>query len=225
MRLIALTGTLLLCATTPAAYGADWQPLFNGRDLTGWEKIGNGVWTILPDRTLVGQRNYGQPSFRNGTITEQGYREWVTLQSWLYTVRDYEEFDLELEYWLRTHGNSGISIRDPSRARFAVTSPVDFRRTPSKLGYEIQLNNQYPDPSPSGTIYTFAKAATGAQVDDQWNKIRIESRKSSIRVFLNEKLVAEHTGDPARPARGPIGLQLHDQFSVVMFRNIRIRER
>ena len=31
-------------------------------------------------------------------------------------------------------------------------------------------------------------------------------------------------GDPERSKTGPIGLQLHDQFSFVMFRNIRIRE-
>jgi hypothetical protein len=29
---------------------------------------------------------------------------------------------------------------------------------------------------------------------------------------------------PDRPKSGPIGLQLHDRFSVAMFRNIRIRE-
>jgi len=36
--------------------------------------------------------------------------------------------------------------------------------------------------------------------------------------------VAEHPGDPKRPKRGPIGLQMHDQFSIIMFRNIRIVE-
>ena len=52
----------------------------------------------------------------------------------------------------------------------------------------------------------------------------ISSRNDKISIRLNGKLVAEHAGDPARPKTGPIGLQLHDQFSVVMFRNIRIRE-
>ncbi|MSV30706.1 MAG: DUF1080 domain-containing protein, partial [Bryobacterales bacterium] len=50
------------------------------------------------------------------------------------------------------------------------------------------------------------------------------SRNDKISIRLNGKLVAEHAGDPGRPKAGPIGLQLHDQFSVVMFRNIRIRE-
>jgi hypothetical protein len=37
-------------------------------------------------------------------------------------------------------------------------------------------------------------------------------------------VVAEYAGDPKRSKTGPIGLQLHDQFSIVMFRNIKIRE-
>ena len=45
-----------------------------------------------------------------------------------------------------------------------------------------------------------------------------------IRVRLNGQLVAEHPGDPKRPKTGPIGLQLHDQFNWIKFRNIRIRE-
>ena len=44
------------------------------------------------------------------------------------------------------------------------------------------------------------------------------------RVALNGRTVAEHAGDPRRPKAGPIGLQMHDQFSLIMFRNIRIRE-
>jgi hypothetical protein len=45
-----------------------------------------------------------------------------------------------------------------------------------------------------------------------------------IRVRLNGRLVMEHPGDPQRPKTGPIGLQLHDANTVVMFRNLRIRE-
>jgi hypothetical protein len=216
---------VLVAALSVCAFPADkWTPLFNGKNLDGWEQIGDGVWTVLADGTLLGQRNPGNPPFENDTITPQKYRGWVNVQAWLYTVRDFEEFDLEFDYWLRMKGNSGISLRDPSRAKYGVVMPPDFTKTPSKLGYEIQLNNQYPDQHASGSIYTFTKAATGAQVDNQWNKMRIESRKNMIRVLINGKLVSEHPGDPKRPTRGPIGLQLHDQFSVVMFRNIRISE-
>jgi hypothetical protein len=208
----------------PSVSADGWTQLFNGKSLDGWEAVGDGVWTILAEGTLVGQRNPGNPPFENDTLTTQKYRGWVNVQAWLYTRREFGDFDLELEYWLRTKGNSGISLRDPSRGKYGVAMPPDFTKTPSKLGYEIQLNNQYPDQHASGSIYTFTKAPTGAQIDNQWNRLRIESRANLIRVLINGKLVSEHPGDPKRPVRGPIGLQLHDQFSVVMFRNIRIRE-
>ena len=44
------------------------------------------------------------------------------------------------------------------------------------------------------------------------------------RIKLNGRVVAEHAGDPQRSKAGPIGLQMHDQFSIVMFRNVRILE-
>ncbi|HUA20998.1 MAG TPA: hypothetical protein VMB25_19755 [Bryobacteraceae bacterium] len=36
--------------------------------------------------------------------------------------------------------------------------------------------------------------------------------------------MAEGPGEQGRPLRGPIGLQLHDQFTFVFFRNLKIRE-
>ncbi len=215
---------LLSIALLSPALAADWVKLFNGKNLDGWQPVGDGVWTILQDGTLVGQRNAGSPPFANDSITPAAYRGWVNTQAWLYTAAEYGNFDLELEYWLKVKGNSGIALRDPSRGKFGAMTPPDFTRTPSKLAYEIQLNNLYPDPHPSGSIYTFVDAKPGAQRDNQWNKMLIEARPNGIRVHINGQLVAEHAGDPKRPARGPIGLQLHDQFSVVMFRNIRLRE-
>jgi hypothetical protein len=54
--------------------------------------------------------------------------------------------------------------------------------------------------------------------------MEISSRNDKITVKVNGRVVAEHPGDPQRSKTGPIGLQLHDQFQVVMFRNIRILE-
>jgi hypothetical protein len=58
-----------------------------------------------------------------------------------------------------------------------------------------------------------------------WNSLEIESRDKNIRVRVNGQVVAESPGDPKRPKTGPIGLQLHDQFTLMMFREIRIREK
>lgn len=217
--------SLFLVASALVATAAE-RPLFNGKNLDGWEVIGDGQWTVMTDGTLLAQRTSNLRKILSpGPMTKKEFDQWVNVQSWLYTTRnDYGQFDLHVEYWTRTEGNSGISIRDSSRGKWAILNPVDFKKTPSKIGYEIQINNRYPDPHPTGSIYTFIDAAQGAQKDDQWNALDIASRNDKITVRLNGKVVAEHAGDPARPKTGPIGLQLHDQFSIVMFRNIRINE-
>jgi hypothetical protein len=66
------------------------------------------------------------------------------------------------------------------------------------------------------------QAKTGVQRDDDWNTIRLEARSDKLRVFINGQLAAEHATLPERPKKGPIGLQLHDQFSVMMFRNLEL---
>jgi 3-keto-disaccharide hydrolase len=103
-------------------------------------------------------------------------------------------------------------------------TPPDYKRTPSKIGYEIQINNRFPDPHPSGSIYGFMDAPKDGQRQDDWNVMEISSRNDKIAIALNSRLVAEHAGDPQLPKAGPIGLQLHDQFSIIMIRNVRIRE-
>ena len=220
--------TCALLFSISLVFGADWKPLFNGKDLTGWEVIGDGQWTVMADGTLVGQRvaDLREMLKPGGPMkTPADFTSWVNAQSWLYTTRnDFGEFDLRLEYWTKTHGNSGISIRDTSRAKYGVTVPPDYKKTPSKIGYEIQINNKYPDPHPSGSIYGFMDAPKEAQHEDDWNTMEIVSRNNKITIKLNGRVVAEHAGDPQRSKTGPIGLQLHDQFSTVLFRNIQIRE-
>jgi hypothetical protein len=225
-----ISASFLPCVTLLAGYlsAADDRPLFNGKSLDGWEVIGDGQWTVMADGTLLGQRigDYRKMLAPGGPLpTQPQFKGWVDTQSWLYTTRnDFGEFDLHLEYWTKTTGNSGVSIRDVSRAKAAIITPPDYTHTPSKVGYEIQINNRFPDPHPSGSIYGFVDAPKDAQHDDDWNSMDILSRNDKITVKLNGRVVAEDPGDPKRSKVGPIGLQMHDQFSIIMFRNIRIHE-
>ena len=205
--------------------GEDWHALFNGKNLDGWEVRGDSRWTVLKDGTLVGVRPHANP-FKEWPITREQYNAWAGPQSWLYTKAEFDQFDLHAEYWLPPGGNSGISIRDTSRAKYALPgADHDSSRTPSHIGYEIQiLANGGDDKYPTGSVYLFVPAKTGFQHEDDWNNLDIESRHDLIRVRLNGQLVAESPGDPARSKSGPIGLQLHDRFSWIMFRNIKIKE-
>ncbi len=202
-----LVCALLLFAMPAAVFGADGKAMFNGKNLDGWEIIGDGQWTVMADGTLLGQRI---PDLRKLLVpggafgTPYDFKSWVDTQSWLYTRRnDFGEFDLHVEYWTKTTGNSGVSIRDTSRAKWAITTPPDYTRTPSKIGYEIQINNRFPDPHPSGSIYGFMDAPKDVQHDDDWNAMDISLRNDKITIRLNGRVVAEHGGDRSAPRPGP----------------------
>jgi len=205
---------ILFCLVFPftqaAQNAAGWVDLFNGKTLDGWEVVGEGVWAVLQGGILVGQCD---PQKR------------CQHQSWLYTKKEFSQFDLRLDYWIRLGGNSGVSIRDRSRARYAVEPEFDPHRTPSRIAYEINLDNGVGSPDNiSGGIYLLAEARPGVQRRTDWNELEIECRANLIRVKLNGTVVATHPGLPDRPKTGPIGLQLHGSDDLVMFRNIRIRE-
>jgi len=191
-----------------APFGCRAEKLING-NLDYWESIGDGIWTVMRDGTLVGQRDLKK----------------AENQAWLYTRKnDYGEFDLHLDWWTRAGGNSGVSLRDTSRAQYAVGATFDPKRTPSHIGYEIQISNSLRDKCPSGSVYLFDAAKPVHQIHDDWNTFDIESRDDMIRVRLNGSVVSQYAGEPGRSKTGPIGLQLHDKNSFVMFRNIRIKE-
>ncbi|MBL8175535.1 MAG: DUF1080 domain-containing protein [Bryobacterales bacterium] len=231
-RLAQIFLTAAVIAVLPAGAQHTKMPkgyrlLFNGKNLDGWESRGDGKWSVLSDGTLAGQRIWDRLLLSPGKTPlkdDKAYRDWLNNQAWLYTNAEFGDFDLHVEFWTKTEGNSGISIRDTSRGEYGISKPPDFNRTPSKIGYEIQINNQYPDPTPTGSVYTFTKAPKEAMMEDDWNSFDIEVRNGMIRVKLNGKLVSEMKADPKRPVRGPIGLQLHDQFSIVQFRNLWIKE-
>jgi len=205
---LLLTAVLFSAMTLCAG---EWTQLLNGTNLEGWQVIGGGDWSVLNDGTLVGQSDPRKP---------------FQQQSWLYTNREFEQFDLHVEYWMRLGSNSGISIGDRSRARHAVPgTDSDSHKTPARIAYEINLDNGEPvDYDITGSLYLIAKAQPGIQKRNDWNAIDIQVRNDLIRVSVNGQVVVEHPGLPGRPKAGPIGLQLHDNRDVIMFRNIRISE-
>jgi hypothetical protein len=226
---------VILPLAASVAFSQQWRDLLNGKSLDGWQVRGEAIWTVMDNGVLLGQRRHDKPSSPFADpwpINEKQYHSWLNPQAWLYTVRnDFGEFDLHVEYFVPPQGNSGVSIRDLSRARDVirgsndpVAPPTALKGSPAHIGYEIQIIDNDNASYNSGSVYLFAAAKKGLQKQANWNNLDIESRNDRIRVKLNGELAAESPGDPERSKTGPIGLQLHDQFSFVMFRNIRIRE-
>jgi hypothetical protein len=176
------------------------QSLFNGSDLSGWVVMHGGEWTV-EEGVLVG---------RNG-------KNWSTdpevSGSWLRSEREYEDFILDFEYAIR--GNSGVFLRSATE------------KNPAFTGYEMQILSDHgrePAIWSSGGLYDVVTASKNmSRPAGEWNQVRVLYEGDRIQIIWNGELVVDfHEANRSR--RGHIGLQNHDDDSVVKFRNIRITE-
>ena len=189
------------CKSKPKSTRGLSAYLFNGKNLTGWAPINGGTWTI-EEGTIVG---------RNG----QGWAvDPDKSGSWLRTDKSYGDFLLELEYNLNENGNSGVFIR----------SALD--KNPAFTGYEIQLLPDAGKPvskGSTGSLYdVVAPLRNMSKPAGEWNRIRVLAKGSKVQVHVNGVMVVDT--DAPRSTKGFIGLQVHDDKSIVKFRNVRITE-
>ena len=88
MPLLASAAGLNAAGKAARAQSDGWTPLFNGRDFTGWDRIGDANWRV-EEGVLIADRG-------NGFLVSQ---------------QDYREFQLRAEFFVDSITNSGIYIR------------------------------------------------------------------------------------------------------------------
>jgi hypothetical protein len=197
---------LALAALGPAPVraGDGFIPLFNGKDLSGWQAKGGGKlesWSV-----------------KDGVLTAQAGR------GWLATKAMYGDFVLRAEWRLPKKGNSGVFLRVPD---------IDTKVSPSQTAMEIQILDDgdpaYAKIKPyqySGSLYGFVPRAKAVYRPNEWNRYEITCHGDRVVVVFNEEKVvdADLTKFPEllkRPKRGFIGLQNHG--SAVEFRKVEIK--
>jgi len=108
---------------------AGWTALFNGRDFTGWDKLGDANWRV-EDGMLVADRGNG----------------------FLVTQAPYGDFQLRTEFWADTATNSGIFIRatDPANPTSSNGYEVNIwdERPEPKFGTGAIVDVASVDPMP-----------------------------------------------------------------------------
>ena len=222
-RPLALFAALLLLPAPLIADVVDeGEPLFNGKDLTGWTVRGGRHTFEARDGAIVGTCVAGQP---NG---------------FLCTDQVYTNFVLTMEILPDPRLNSGVQIRSEA---FDTEKTLEWTNQLGEVkthtvpagrvhGYQVEI-----DPTPrafSGGIYDEARRgwldkpdddemARKAFKTDDWNLYRIEARGPSIKTWVNGVPVAD-IEDDMTPA-GFIGLQVHSSKNPgaqVQWRNLRI---
>lgn len=197
-------------ALSGAAFAADFEPLFNGKDLTGWKHVGPGRFVIedgmMKTEGGMGLLYYEKEKLGNATLR-------VVFKT------------------ASPNANSGVIIRLPE-------APPDPWYGVHN-GYEVQIDAGGDEWHTTGAIYSLSKVSKRAQKPaGEWNTLDIEIKGQVTTISLNGEKVNEFRGDqevPPRkmwyePVRGPrpdagyIGLQNHDGRSIVYFKEVSVKK-
>lgn len=184
----------------PKAWGPP-QPLFNGKDLTGWEPIGNvanNKWKAIngelvnDNPEIPGQRNSGAANLK--------------------TTGKYQDFKLHIEVLCPEHGNSGIYLR----GRYEIQVGTEGGAVPEKE---------------MGAVYSHYAPPKDAPLNlGQWTSFDITLVGRHVTVYRDGKLYHQNveipgpTGgalDSHEAEPGPFFLQ-GDHHGVMKYRNITV---
>ena len=196
----------VFCASVVSAQ--NWEPLFNGKNLSGWKKLNGKAEYKVVDGAIVGISKMGTPN------------------TFLATKKTYGDFILEFDFKVDDGLNSGVQLRSESKKDYQKgrVHGYQFEIDPSKRAWsggiydEARRNWLYP--------LTQNPVAKSAFKNNEWNKARIEAIGNSIATWINGVPCA-NIWDDMTPA-GFIALQVHaignaaDEGKTVSWKNIRI---
>jgi hypothetical protein len=171
--------------------------IFNGKDFTGWTKMGGkATYAVADDGVIVGR---SAPNTTNTFMT---------------TDQEFGDFILELDFKIEdTDFNSGIQIRSHWRPE------KDQKRV---YGYQVEIDPR-PDRAWSAGIYS--EGTDRGWLDDledneparkafklgEWNHVKIEAKGRRIRTWINGVPAADFTDNDEKKftPSGFIALQVH----------------
>jgi hypothetical protein len=198
-----------LLTTTPICAQSARRPLFNGKDLIGWEHVGPGSFTVK-DGLLKTEGGMGLLWYTRETIQHSVVRVVFKLTS--------------------KESDSGLFIRVPEKP----TEPW----MPVNRGYEVEIGDWPDDYSCTGVLYSFTKAlARPLKPFGEWNTLDITIDGPHTVVYLNDVKVTDfregqpvppkhaRSSDPdrgPRPNGGYIGLQ-NEPGGVVYFKEVSVK--
>jgi hypothetical protein len=202
LAVLALLSTALFAQTPKEKLpGEDWVNLFNGKDLTGWVKVGNETWNV-EEGTIHGLAR----------TKDYGY---------LQTEKSYKDFHLSLRFKCEGDGNSGVFFHVGFKPGTADVSQglqfeIDCRIGQHTAGIYGDGRAWIVWPSPENETVVRA---------DDWNEYLMKVEGNHFVSRLNGVLMVDFTDPKPKSFDGPIALQLHSGGSGNMrFKNIMIRD-
>ncbi len=185
---------------------ARWIDLFDGATLNGWVHM-NGAHTFTVE---------------DGAIVGRTVESSASMNSFLCTLREFGDFELELETMIDRITNSGIQIR--TQVKPVQTAGRGFESSAGRVnGPQVEIRRFYKGQPATGLLYGEAmgtgwlssqrKIDEGHSyfTDEGWNALRIVAVGPRIRTWVNGHLVEDLVNEDVYKthSRGFIGLQIH----------------
>jgi hypothetical protein len=204
MRIVALLLTSCFAlAQTPNAKlpGEQWVSIFNGKDLSGWVKVGNEKWDVEAG-TIHGQ----------GITKEYGY---------LRTEKKYKDFHLFLRFRCEADGNSGVFFHTDFKPGTADVSQGLQFEIDRIIGHHT--GGLYGD-GRQWIVWPAPELEPLIRPND-WNEYLLKVESNRYVSYLNGVLMVDFTDPTPKSFDGYIALQLHSGGQGNMrFKDLLIRD-
>lgn len=231
MKLTSATcslAVLALCAALPSAallHGQElnkppmgFKALFNGQDLTGWKGlVGNpkSRAAMSPEELAKAQAK-ADAQAREHWQVKDGVIVFDGKGKSLCTAKDYGDFELYVDWKIKTGGDSGIYLRGSPQVQ--IWDPAN--KPAAGVGSGGLYNNQKNPSKP------LVKADNPI---GEWNTFYIKMVGDKVTVKLNGKLVVdnvtlENYWERDKPIYSTGQIELQNHGNTLWFRNIYIKE-
>ena len=190
---LAVLALLLLTCNRPTT-----TALFNGENLDGWTAHGTERWYV----------ENGEIICESGPDGAYGY---------LSTNKDYDDFELTLEFLQEADGNSGVFIRSSVEGTRVSGWQVEVAPPGHDTGgiYESYGRGWLIKPDPEKDKYLKM---------GEWNTLKIRAEGPTVTSWLNGEEMVTLTDEQIGEGEGGIALQIHDGGGIrVRWRNIELR--
>ena len=208
---LSLLGLAVLLLASPAGGDDKESPkavnLLEGGDLSEhWTTTGN--WKLDKDGVVSLEPRPGE-------------KGWTRYDAYLWSKKQYKDFEADFEYKVNKGGNSGFYFH------------VGDRKSPVAKGIEVQIYDsgskqpgaKLTDHDSGGIIPGVPPTKNAAKPAGEWNRMRVAVKGSRVRVVLNGQVVNDVALDrgrlKTRPPAGYLGFQ--DHGLPLRLRNIRVR--
>lgn len=194
--------------------------MFNGKDLSGWQGLVENpiARSRMSKQELAEKQQEADDQLPANWVVEEGEIRFIgSGYQNLCSIKEYEDFELWVDWRIDDKGDSGIYLRGTPQVQIWDTSRVDAG---AQVGSGGLYNNQTHESKP-------LKVADNPIRD--WNTFYIKMIGEQVTVYLNGELVVdnvtmENYWDRSIPIfpEGPIELQAHG--TNLAFRDVFVRE-